>query len=140
MKHKITSSIKINATPEAIWKVFMDFESYPKWNPFIKSIQGKIAVGQKFKAEIGTMKFKPTTLVLEKNKEFTWEGHVLFSGIFDGKHTFIFTDNGDGTTTFIQKERFKGILVRFMKKKLDNEILEEFKAMNNKLKEYVEKE
>ena len=40
----------------------------------------------------------------------------------------------------IQKESFKGILVRFMKKKLDNDILNKFKQMNDKLKEVAEKE
>jgi len=140
MKHQISTSIIINAVPSAVWKVFTDFDAYPQWNPFVKSIKGEIAVGKQFDAEIGTMKFKPTTQVFEENEEFTWLGHLLFSGVFDGRHSFVFSDNGDGTTTLVQKEEFKGILVRLMKKKLDTEIVAGFNDMNKKLKELVEKE
>ncbi|MDX2360178.1 MAG: SRPBCC domain-containing protein [Crocinitomicaceae bacterium] len=139
MKHQISTSIIINAVPASVWKVLTDFEAYPQWNPFIKSIKGTIRLGQRFDAEIGTMKFKPTTQAFEENKEFTWLGHFLFSGIFDGRHSFEIADNGDGTTTLIQKEEFNGLLVRFMKKKLDTEIVSGFNTMNEKLKERVEK-
>ena len=140
MNHQISTSVIINANSSTVWKVLTGFEKYSKWNPFIKSIQGKIEVGTKFHAEIDTMKFKPTTLVYDENKEFTWLGQLILPGIFDGKHSFILQDNNDGTTTLIQKESFKGILVRFMKKKLDNDILNKFKQMNDKLKEVAEKE
>jgi hypothetical protein len=140
MNHQINTSVIINAKSSTVWKVLTAFERYSEWNPFIKSIQGKIEVGTKFHAEIDTMKFKPTTLVYDENKEFTWLGQLILPGIFDGKHSFILQDNNDGTTTLIQKESFKGILVRFMKKKLDNDILNKFKQMNDKLKEIAEKE
>lgn len=140
MNHQISTSVIINANSSTVWKVLTAFERYSKWNPFINSIQGKIEVGTKFHAEIGTMKFKPTTLVYDENKEFTWLGQLILPGIFDGKHSFIIQDNNDGTTTLIQKESFKGILVRFMKKKLDNDIINKFKQMNDKLKEIAERE
>ena len=140
MNHQISTSVIINADSSTVWKVLTAFERYSKWNPFIKSIQGKIEVGTKFHAEIDTMKFKPTTLVYDENKEFTWLGQLIFPGIFDGKHSFILQDNKDGTTTLIQKESFKGVLVRFMKKKLDNDILNKFNQMNEKLKEVAERE
>lgn len=138
MKYQINTSININADRSTVWKVLTDFEQYPDWNPFIKSIKGKIEVGKKFHAHIDTMKFKPTTLVYQENVEFTWLGHLLIPGIFDGKHSFILEENNDGTTTLIQKESFKGILIRFMKKRLENEFVGKFRLMNEKLKEVVE--
>jgi uncharacterized membrane protein len=33
------TEIVINIIPENVWKVIMDFEKYPTWNPFIKSIK-----------------------------------------------------------------------------------------------------
>ncbi|MEL7003637.1 MAG: SRPBCC domain-containing protein [Bacteroidota bacterium] len=138
MRHQIKSTIVINATPQEVWRVFTDFNAYPQWNPFIKSIRGNIVVGEKFNAEIGTMKFRPTTKVFEENKEFTWQGQLFFPGIFDGRHSFVFTDNGNGTTTLIHKEDFSGILIPFTKKKLDTDIRQGFKSMNEKLKALVE--
>jgi hypothetical protein len=138
MKHHISTQIIINKDVKTVWSIFTNFEDYPNWNPFIKSIKGTIKVGKQFQAEISTMKFKPTTKVFTPNKEFTWLGKLLIPGIFDGRHSFLFESNADGTTTVIQKEDFKGILVPFMKKKLNTEIKQKFEAMNEKLKELAE--
>mgnify|MGYP003113237647 CR=1 FL=1 len=137
MKHQIITSITINADLKTVWEVFTDFESYPNWNPFIKSIKGEIAEGKKFHAEIGGMKFKPTTKVF-KLEEFTWLGRLFIPGIFDGRHSFVFEETKDGKTLMIQKEHFKGILVPLMRKKLDTEVLDGFKLMNAELKELAE--
>lgn len=138
MKHQLSTTITINADVQSVWKVFTNFSEYPKWNPFIKSIQGEIKVGERFQAHIGTMKFKPTTKAFVQEQEFTWLGRLFLPGIFDGRHSFLFQSNPDGSTTLIHKEDFNGILVRFMKKKLDTEIKAAFEAMNEKLKEIVE--
>ncbi|PHR31990.1 MAG: polyketide cyclase [Fluviicola sp.] len=138
MKHQISTTITIHATVETVWNIFTKFEDYPNWNPFIKSIQGTIKVGESFQATIGGMKFKPTTKVYAPNQEFTWLGRLFIPGIFDGRHSFLFQSNDDGSTTLIQKEGFSGILVPFMKRKLDTEIKQGFEAMNEKLKELAE--
>ena len=85
------------------------------------------------------MTFKPTILAFEKNKEFRWLGHLLFPGLFDGEHKFELIDNKNGTTTFIQSEKFKGILVPLFAKMLDNSTTDGFTQMNKKLKELAEK-
>jgi hypothetical protein len=143
MAKEIKTEIVINATPERIWAILTNFDNYPNWNPFIKSIKGDVKVGNKIAARIeppkaSGMTFKPKILVFEKNKELRWIGHLLFSGLFDGEHKFELIDNGNGTTTFIQSEKFKGILVPFFKKKLDNNTRQGFELMNVKLKELAE--
>ena len=47
-------------------------------------------------------------------------------------------DNNDGTTTFIQSEKFNGILVGPFAKKLVRETMDGFVAMNEALKKRVE--
>ena len=84
------------------------------------------------------MKFNPKVLVFDENKEFEWLGHLFFPGLFDGKHRFQLIDNGDGTTTLIHSEVFKGILIPLFKHKLLRETLPRFNQMNLKLKERVE--
>lgn len=138
MQKEITTQVKIAATPEKIWAVLTDFDSYSRWNPFIKSITGDVKVGSTIKAELGGMTFKPKVLVYEKNKEFKWLGHLLFKGLFDGEHRFQLIDNGDGSTTFIQSEKLNGILVGLFGKKLDGETKDGFAAMNEALKKRVE--
>lgn len=144
MKKEIKTELLIEASPERVWEILTAFEKYPLWNPFIKSIQGNAKVGGKIVVRIEPpqakgMTFKPTVLAFLKNKEFKWIGHLLFPGLFDGEHRFELIDNGNGTTTFIQAERFKGILVRLFSKMLDTSTIDGFNAMNRKLKEEAEK-
>lgn len=138
MKKEITTKIEIAATTETVWKILTDFEKYPTWNPFIHSLHGNPVVGQKMKAKIQNMHFKPVVLVFDENREFKWRGNFLFKGLFDGKHRFQLIPNPDGTTTFVQSEKFSGILVRFMAKMLDTQTIQGFQAMNEKLKNRAE--
>ena len=85
------------------------------------------------------MTFKPKVLIVNPNQEFRWVGHLLFPGIFDGQHNFKLIDNGDNTTTFIQSENFKGILVPFLKKMIEINTVQGFRQMNEGLKREVER-
>ena len=143
MAKEIKTEIQINATPERVWAILTDFDAYPTWNPFIKSLTGEVKVGNTITARIEPpkakgMTFKPKVLVFEANQEFRWLGHLLIPGLFDGEHKFQLIDNGNGTTTFIQSEKFKGILVPLFKKMLDINTVNGFNEMNQKLKEIVE--
>ena len=108
MKHpqkELKTEILINADYERIWGILVNFEDYPNWNPFIKSIEGKSEVGLKIKARMeppgaSGMTFKPKILAFEKNREFRWIGHLFIPGLFDGEHKFELIDNGNGTTIF----------------------------------------
>ncbi len=118
MQH-IETEIIINAQPDKVWSVLTNFENYPKWNPFIKSIEGETAVGKQLKVFIqppngSGMTFKPEVLAFDANKEFRWKGKLFVKGIFDGEHFFRLVDMGDGTTKFIHGENFSGFLVPFV--------------------------
>lgn len=135
---KIHTSIIINTAPHKIWSVFSDFDSYPQWNPFVKSLKGKVEQGNRIEIQLPGMNFKPTVLVFKKNEELTWLGNLLFKGLFDGKHSFRLEDNRDGTTTFHHSEEFSGILVPILKNKLLEETKAGFEEMNAQLKARVE--
>ena len=141
---EIKAEILINNVPDKIWNVLMDFEKYPDWNPFIKSIKGIPQEGAKLSVRLEQpdamgMTISPKILTVRDNKEFRWLGHLLIPGLFDGEHIFELTDNNDGTTTFVQREIFRGILVQLFKKMLDDNTLRGFELMNQQLKVESEK-
>lgn len=143
MSKEIKTEVLINASSEKIWSILMDFENHQNWNPFIKSLEGEATIKNKIKAIIQApdskaMTFKPRIISLDPNKEFSWLGRLMFPGIFDGKHKFEIIDHGNGTCTFIQSEKFKGILVPLFKKQLDTNTKNGFELMNLKLKELAE--
>src|SRR5260370_606191 len=41
----ISAAVDIAATPQHVWAVLADLDSYPQWNPFIRSASGQLAEG-----------------------------------------------------------------------------------------------
>ena len=140
MAKQIKTSITINASKESVWKILTDFENYPKWNSFIKSVTGILKVGNQIKVELQGMTFKPVILTCDEYAEIKWLGHLWFKGLFDGEHKFKLTDNGDGTTNFEQSENFNGLLVKLFSKSLDKDTKNGFERMNRELKFRAEKD
>ncbi|HWA34557.1 MAG TPA: SRPBCC domain-containing protein [Cyclobacteriaceae bacterium] len=142
---QIRTEIVIQASPEKVWSILTDFKRYPDWNPFIKSIKGDAVAGTKIFARIeppgaSGMNFTPRLLVVQKNTELRWLGHLFVPGLFDGEHIFELYENTDGSTTFVQREIFTGILVSLFTKMLDQNTVAGFDQMNRKLKELAENE
>lgn len=143
MSQFISTQINIKSSPDKVWAVLTNFKNYPNWNPFIQSIEGEVTMGKRFNAVIQApnnkaMKFSPKVLVFDPYKEFKWIGHLLIKGLFDGEHRFQLVANSDGSTTFIQSEKFTGLLVPLFKSMLEKDTLLGFQLMNNKLKELCE--
>jgi len=140
---QLSTEIIINATPDLVWRVLSDFEKYPTWNPFVKKIEGKVVEGKRFKVTLQQPNSKPIVISpkcirFEENKEFRWIGHLLIPGIFDGEHIFELMKTEDGNTVFIQREKFKGILIPLLWKKLNKDTRNGFELMNHELKVRVE--
>jgi hypothetical protein len=135
----IETEILIQAPAGKVWQILTNFESYPEWNPFIKSLTGEPKKGAKIKVVLAGMRFKASVLVFEQHKEFRWSGHLIFPGLFDGTHRFVLIDNGDGTTTFRQSEKFKGLLVVLFGRKSQEKTKAGFESMNRALKTEAER-
>jgi hypothetical protein len=127
MAKHITTSIEIKSDVQTVWKILTDFKAYPKWNPFIKSIEGEVAEGQKVTAKIAGMTFKPKVLTFRENSELKWLGH-----------RFSLTENEGGTVHFEQTEKFTGILVPLFARSLDTDTIKGFNDMNKALKKRAE--
>lgn len=138
MTKLIHTSIDIHASRETIWKILTDFEKYPTWNPFVKSLTGEVKVGHSIKIVLPGMKFTPQVRTFEEQTEFSWLGHLWFKGLFDGEHKFHLTDLGNGITRFDHSEHFKGILVGAFAKRLDADTKPGFEEMNRALKARAE--
>jgi hypothetical protein len=141
---KLFSEIKIDASPTEVWNILTDFEKYPKWNPFIRKIQGDPKEGEKLKVIIhppdsNMIVTKPTVLKVKPKQELRWLGKFGISGLFDGEHIFKIQDRGEAGVWFIQEEHCKGLLVPLLSNRLDSKTLPGFNKMNHALKKRVEK-
>ncbi len=141
---EIKTEIIIESSAKTVWRILTDFERYPEWNPFIKSISGEPRVGAKLQIFIqppgaSGMKFTPTVLAAEENREFRWLGKVLISGLFDGEHIFVIEPIDENKIRFIHSEKFKGILVSLLGSTLKG-AEQGFALMNKALKERAEEQ
>lgn len=142
MAAAISTTIDIQASPDAVWEVLTDFAAYRDWNPFMKRIEGVPEVGTKLVVHMSPpggrgITFKPTVLAASPGRELRWLGKLGVRGLFDGEHSFILTANADGTTQLSHGERFTGILVPLFKSTLNNSRAG-FEAFNSALKQRVE--
>ena len=116
-----------------------DLSAYGEWNPFIKKIAGEPRTGTKLEVRMEpegerAMTFRPTVLTVEPGRELRWLGHLLVPGIFDGEHRWLIEEIEPGRVRFTQSERFGGILVPLLWKKLrDGGTAQGFRAMNEAL-------
>jgi hypothetical protein len=103
---ELRTEIAIAAAPERVWEVLTDFDSYPSWNPFIRSVTGRPAAGTQLEVRIEppggrSMTFRPTVLAAEPPRELSWLGRVLLPGVLDGEHSFHIEPSGDGGSRFV---------------------------------------
>ena len=140
----IQTEIKINAPKETVWQILIDFGGYPGWNPFIRKIKGKAVKGERLENHMylpgqKPMVFKPRILELEEQKIFRWLGKLFFNGLFDGEHYFEIQEVDSNQVKLIHGENFSGLLVGLLMKKIEDNTLQGFQAMNQALKNRAEK-
>ena len=138
MKKNLETSIVIHASAQKIWNILTNFEKYPEWNPFVLSVSGEPAKGEKLKVNIQGMKLAPVVLVAEKETEFRWLGKFFIDGLFNGEHYFKLNENPDGTTKFTHGELFSGVLTGLFAKTLETKTKTGFQNMNLSLKKRAE--
>ena len=139
---QIHTEITITAPTNVVWQVLTDFNAFPQWNPFIRTLEGPVRTGDRFKVTLHqpggkAMTFRPTCLRFDENKELRWLGSLWFKGLFDGEHIFELYAAGNHTH-FVQREVFRGLLVPLFSKQLDTKTKVGFQAMNAALKSRAE--
>ena len=137
------TEININASPKVVWEHLVNFEQYPKWNPFIKKISGPLSVGSQLAVTIqppgkDAMDFEPTLLTVKTDEELRWLGRVLIPKLFDGEHYFIIKEMPEGHTKLIQGENFSGILAFLLFSSMEQDTRNGFEAMNEAIKNKAE--
>ena len=137
----ISASVDIAGSPEAVWAVLSDLDSYGEWNPFIRSASGQLTEGATLTLRMvpsqgRAMTFRPRVLVVKPSVMLRWIGRLIVPGIFDGTHQFALEDLG-GDTRVTQSETFRGMLIPFTGKMI-TQTETDFRNLNQALKRRVE--
>jgi len=142
-KHEIRTEIEIAASAEEVWAILLDFPQHPRWNPFVRQIEGQAKVGERLTVTVkpangNGMTFRPVVRVVEPRRELRWLGRFLLPGLFDGEHYFRLEPMGKDRVRLVHGEIFSGILVGFAKSGLEGGTKAGFAAMNEALRARAE--
>jgi hypothetical protein len=140
---ELHTEIEIDAPAERVWRLLTDFASYPRWNPFIRTISGRPIPGERLEVRLEPpggrgMTFKPEVLEAEPERTLRWLGHLMVPGLFDGEHSFTIEPLAEDRVRFVQREAFKGLLVPLFARSLEANTRRGFEQMNGALKERAE--
>lgn len=137
--------VHIDASPEQVWATLTDFESFPRWNPFIRRATGRIVPGGKIKIQLRIygrtlMPLSPTVIMVEPPNELRWLAKNGPSGVFDVERFFIIEPAPEGGVTFRQGEDCSGFMAPFfLALGLESRILRGYERLNRALKKRSER-
>jgi hypothetical protein len=137
-RNEIRAEVEIDATAQEVWDVLTDFPAHPEWNPGMEKIEGEPVVGSRLAISFALTSgrrivMKPRVVVAEPGRELRWLGRLVLPGIFDGEHRFEIHERTPGRVTFVQGERFRGVLVPFMRTMIERDTMATFRAVNQAL-------
>ncbi|WP_247001887.1 SRPBCC domain-containing protein [Halosolutus gelatinilyticus] len=133
---------EIDAPPEVVWDVLLEFDQYPSWNPFIRSIEGDAVEGERLRVRIDPpesrpVTFEPEVIAVEEGRRLVWQGRLGVPFAFDGYHEFHLEPIDDGERTrLLHRETVRGALVPLLFDR--NETGRGFRAMNEAIKARAE--
>jgi hypothetical protein len=141
MRHDIRTEIDIEASPEEVWPHLVGLSAYAEWNPFITEASGTVEEGQRLSLRLQppggrALTLHPRVTTATTGIALEWLGHLGVPGLFDGRHRFELVATGSGTH-LIQREEFRGLLVRPLRRSLDGSTRNGFEAMNVALRRRV---
>jgi len=151
-KRTVYTEIDINASPEKVKKIFLEFDQWSKWCkvfPKIEILSGdinlieskpKLGLTSDFGKKNDPQKFPLNPVVSVNNKKvFIWG---INKGILiKAEHVFVFEPTNEGKRThLIHYETMTGMLSPFlMTKKVKSNMAERYNIMNKDLKNFCEK-
>jgi hypothetical protein len=115
-KRTIRSATEIRAPLEVVWRVLTDFAAYPEWNPHIRRVRGKPAVGARLAIESRppgrrVVVMRPLVITWSPPTELRWRSTFLSRRLFSGEHGFRLEPMSGNRVRFVQDETFSGLLV-----------------------------
>ena len=110
---------EIDAPTAVVWSHLCNTSVYADWNPFITTVEGELAVGERLVVRVTppggrAMTFRPIVTAVEHETRLAWFGRLGVPAILDGRHSFDLLTTGEGRTRLTQTEEFRGVLVPLM--------------------------
>ena len=139
----IKTAVDVATSAEMVWRVLTDFPDYPRWNPFLVSIHGHPAPGERLTINARypqgrSCKFSARVVKAIPAAELRWRRRRWIEGVFDREQAFFIVPNGIKGVRFIQREHFSGVLALLIMPFIGEKTRNAFNLMNQALKRSAE--
>ena len=129
----------IDAGPQRVWELLADADGYPRWDPAVVSLSGRIADGETIKL-VSTVNpgrtFSLAVSGVEPPNAMVWSDGMPL-GLFRGVRTFSLRSVGADRTEFSMQERYSGLLSGLITRAIPD-LSESFAQFANGLKRAAE--
>ena len=121
----VEKSVEIDAPPDAVWEVLVDVDSWPDWNPDVKSasLDGVFEEGSRFKWKSGPSTITSTIQRVHRPEIAGWTGTTLGAR---ATHVWQLEPTAPGTRVTTRESMlglvprlFSGSMRRMLEKSLD---------------------
>lgn len=105
--------INIKAKADRVWALMTNAADFPRWNSTVKSMEGKIGMGEvvKLVATIApTRSFKLKVIEFIPERKMVWTDEKT-NPMFKGVRTYTLNPKSDGSTDFTMSEVYSGLML-----------------------------
>ncbi len=137
----IRSEITIPAPTADVWRVLFDMEAYSGWNPLVTDVRGAPEPGGtiRIRLKVGTLPALWVPVIVETlrpGERLCWSFTLPFR-ILRAEHCFSLSQEPDGSTRFLNTERFTGLLGGVAGTLMNRLFLDDYRGMDRAIAERV---
>lgn len=143
MSRTVRAEIEIAATPERVWSELSDLETFPDWNPFIRSAEGELRTGRRLRLRLllggRVIPLRPRITRVDPPRELRWRAVPGVRGLFDTERCFRIEPTARGVR-FVQSEVNTGLLTGLVYRftEFERHVREGYGRLNRALKARAE--
>jgi hypothetical protein len=113
-KPQVHAVIDIDASPDAVWSVLTDFDSYGLWNPFTVSVKTDFVMGAAVKMRVALVASKPQgqtefITTLDEGRKVCWSMKPKFPSLLGATRCQILEPLEDGGTRYTNQDTILGL-------------------------------
>ena len=125
MPRTMQNTVEIDAPPQQVWGVLVDFGTRPAWDPYYRQIRGEARVGARLRVLASLrdgerlIASRPRIVRLEPGRCLVWTNRFFLPGLLDSTNEFHLSSSRTGATVLHQTETFSGALPALTRGTLD---------------------
>jgi hypothetical protein len=136
---QIQTHIDIDAPASIVWAILADFGTYDRWNPLIRGILGRPAIGRQIEIRLtlpsgAIVAARPTIVHLREEREMRWLERWATPGAFTSDRRFRIEQRSEGGVRFHHSELTRGIVLLLLDLRRRLRGRSDLDAMNRALK------